>query len=647
MSYQDKDKGKRGLIFQCYNANIAEQYEAVQRWINGGNITGVSAAQNDPLIGVGPRKGDRLFRFDWHGTPVRVRMPDPFVSLQWGLYLFAPSRAALEMICAFSDSYSDMDEALENRGKDRVNLIETLPEEQRRSEWKRLLEDFKAKDPAELNEMPDMWSAIRWYGGGSYRVAAGAAAPDAAKGTDDPRLSFLGPRSQVVQRDPSDSTPEATVLTASYHHAMRVLGDWKTFSVKDQLRRIVDTSGSIYVTQQPDDQYDDPRLTAQSNYHQESGGTNTILLAYSEEDGFNVGYAAGAAVLGEARRRARAVPVDPPLDYFKLELRRQYLMPALGRVCSAWFGLPDPEQTIMRNGGWNWHKATDDADRDGPSLRTAQCPGDCLSPSRDAFYPNPTDAITMFARDHGPAIRKAGEAFVAKYVKSGTEPPGSFAKAMFELHQKGELSDDGYSRNLIGIMVGAMPPMDGNLRGVLLEWLNESTLWRHQAAYLRAQAKPGKSRYAAAREALYSPMALGMCKRPAPDLIYRRALADTTLVANPVSKSRVEAEDIEVKRGDKIVVSLVSVAQRSLRNPDLTDEDRVSIIFGGNRVAPWQDDYAPDGTLVYPENPVHACPAKKLAMGAMMGILAALLDAGEIQALPASLILKIKELPAA
>jgi len=645
MSYQDKEHGKRGLLFQCYNSSIAEQYEAVQRWLNGGNITGISAAQNDPLTGVGPKKGDRLFRFEWCGRPVRVRMPEPFVALQWGLYLFTPSRAALETICAFTEIFTDMDRALENRGRDRVNLVESLPEEQRRSEWKRLLEDFKAKDPAELNEMPDMWSAIRYYGGGSYRVAAAAGKQPAAPGASSQQTSFLGLSKDWVQRIPPEPDPHPIVLTASYHHALQVLGDWKTFSVEEQLSRIVDTSGSIYVTQQPDDQYNESRLAEQSNYHGESEGTNEILFGYSEEDGFNVGYAAGAKVLTAARDLARGVEVNPPLDYFKLELRRQYIMPALGLVCSQWFGLPDAGQTIMRNGGWNWHKATDDANPDGPSLRTAQCPGDCLSPSRGAFYPQPTDTIKMFAHDHGRAIKKAGQAFVDKYVKTGTKPPGSFAGAMFDLHQKGELSDDGYARNLIGIMVGAMPPMDGNLRGVLVEWLGEATLWRHQGAYLRAQAKPGISRYKAAREALYSPMARAMCKRPAPDLIYRRARKDITLAANADRKAQLGARDVQVEKDDTVIVSLVSVAQRSLRNPDLTDERRVSIIFGGDRIAPWQGEYAPDGTLVYPENPVHACPAKKLAMGAMLGILAALLDAGEIQALPASLILKIKWLP--
>jgi hypothetical protein len=40
-------------------------------------------------------------------------------------------------------------------------------------------------------------------------------------------------------------------------------------------------------------------------------------------------------------------------------------------------------------------------------------------------------------------------------------------------------------------------------------------------------------------------------------------------------------------------------------------------------------------------HPVHACPAYEMAMGTMLGILTALLQAGEIQALPQPFLIKI------
>ena len=136
-------------------------------------------------------------------------------------------------------------------------------------------------------------------------------------------------------------------------------------------------------------------------------------------------------------------------------------------------------------------------------------------------------------------------------------------------------------------------------------------------------------------------MTRAMCKRPAPDVIYRTATTDAVLEAGPKSKEDVGAPDTQVKAGDQVILNLVSAAQWSLKGNSDREGD-VSIIFGGNRKAASQEDIDVD-------YPVHACPAQQLAMGAMLGVLAALLEFGRIQALPAGLIVKIsgwKPLPA-
>ena len=216
------------------------------------------------------------------------------------------------------------------------------------------------------------------------------------------------------------------------------------------------------------------------------------------------------------------------------------------------------------------------------------------------------------------------------------------------------VSDDAVlARNLIGTMVGAIPPMDGNLRGILLEWLGEKSLWRHQAA-LRAALKgqPASSDFATAREVLYRPVAQAMCKRPAPDLLYRTAKGEAEIPVDPFLRDA--PKKIVTTEGDLLVVSLVSASQRSLLRlkPGDTGEGDVSIVFGGRRDRenhPAAQGYRlEDGQAVPdPESddrfPVHACPAQDMAMGAIMGIMAALLDAGTIQALPASLIVKISD----
>ncbi|MET1111285.1 MAG: hypothetical protein ABWX67_07145 [Allosphingosinicella sp.] len=72
------------------------------------------------------------------------------------------------------------------------------------------------------------------------------------------------------------------------------------------------------------------------------------------------------------------------------------------------------------------------------------------------------------------------------------------------------------------------------------------------------------------------------------------------------------------------------LAQRSLMDKDTPDGDPTTV-FGGKRTAVPQ----PAGT------PFHACPAYKLTMGSMTGILAALLEVGQIKAMPSSLIVEI------
>lgn len=70
--------------------------------------------------------------------------------------------------------------------------------------------------------------------------------------------------------------------------------------------------------------------------------------------------------------------------------------------------------------------------------------------------------MSEFADNHGKAILAAARAFVADHRAAGTVPQGSVAAAMF-----GAIADDEVlARNLVGTMVGAIPPMDGNLRGI-------------------------------------------------------------------------------------------------------------------------------------------------------------------------------------
>ena len=607
-------KRSRGVIFMAHNASIAEQYETIQRWINGGNSTHIASGHNDPLIGVAPNTGalypaQRVFRFVEQGQVIRVAMPQPFVTLHWGLYLFMPSRTALHELTRLRGEYQPMDEMLELSGKAVVDRISRLDPDARGREWKRLLEDFDAKDPSERNISPDMWSAIRLYRGGAVRTDKG--------------MPMVGAPRPDWEKEP-DRKNQPIIIVASYKHVMRTLADWRHFTTEEQLRRIEGNSGPIYVTQQPDNSYRNTLLNGKKyDYQADATATNGILMEYSDEAGYDAGYKAARSVLDDAQRG-----IVPGSSFYELELRRQFVLPALRELCKIWYGLPDGK--YMQDGAWLWEP---------PAARTppgARCPGDFLSPSRNAFYPRPSETVGFFAEAHGKAILNASKKFVKAHRANGGAGTGTVAQAMFAAIPNNNV----LARNLIGTMIGAIPPMDGNLRGILLEWLDARTLWRNQAALRSAfRDQRAEGNFAMARGVLYRPVSQAMCKRPAPDLLYRTV----TLKGQEKTGFHAKPEPIEAKDHDLVVASLVSASQESLRVKKRRDrsfvvpDGDVSIIFGGNRRKAYETQTR--GT----KYPVHACPAQKMAMGAIMGIMAALLDAGRIQALPASLIVRISD----
>jgi len=685
MLFGKADDDSRGIMFMAYAASIAEQYEVIQRWLNGGNPTDVASANNDPLTGVSPKGGPNTLRFVARGANgqrvvVRAQLPSsigdetepgrhPFTPLHWGLYLFAPSLAALETISGETDDAGDPDqkddadgvrhprpweggyrplrEMLELAiGQAQIDTLESLPRPQAAKEWKRLIEDFVTKDPSERDISPHLSSAIRYNHGGVFDLRMPLAPPLMTPAQSAAWKSFWG-RSpeELVDAEAGDDAAlrynwndpnlekQNFILCAGEGQILQVLKEWQNFTSQEQLRRIVDKTGPIYVTQQPDDEYIDDNSGAFKglSYHAESQATNAILFEYDEEAAFRDGYNAGVAVLS-----AMKTPVGGSTSReFKIELRRQYIQPAIGMLWKAWYGLPDED--VLCLGGWTWKQLVDIVTDKDTQRSHALCPGDFMAPSRGAVYPRPNASIRHYAKAHGDALHKAGLAFVDKMRRNPSLPRPPLVRALFEAYPAADQREV-LARNIIGTMIGAIPPMDANLRNIILEWMLEKRLWRHQAAFKAVLAGDTVlNKASAVRDVLSRPIAQAMCKRPAPDLLFRTAKGEAK-----IKKSR--GGSVDTKEGDLVVLNLASASQWRLdRNPEGRPED-VSIIFGGVRKKPLQGYDYKDG-VVTPRNDgaVHACPAQKMAMGAMTGILAALLDAGTIQALPAPLIVRISD----
>src|SRR3546814_10110812 len=98
---------------------------------------------NDPLVGTAPRPdGRRVYRFEQGGKVIRTEIAQPFVRLEWGLYLFTPSRTALAEIVKLGRPYCELDEPDKAVGRDFLARIAGLPSKLAATAWNRALQDF-------------------------------------------------------------------------------------------------------------------------------------------------------------------------------------------------------------------------------------------------------------------------------------------------------------------------------------------------------------------------------------------------------------------------------------------------------------------------------------------------------------------------
>ena len=294
----------RGVLFMAYCASIAEQFETIQGWIAGGNASGVSSALADPMLGV-PAHEDlpRVFRFfDDAGTLRRVSLgPKAFVELQWGLYLFVPSRSALKALDAVAHSTAPAPVPVK---PDPVPLAF--------EQCRRWVEDTEYRAPA-------LWAAIR--------------------------------------REPGQTlhARDYGTLLGGFDGVTRALrDDTRSLSVSGYGVRMAATIGLNFLGQDawtPEYQAVAPRV-------------NAILDAVGEDIAFNTALPIVKGVLAGMAQwlqpRSGHVPSAPPRAAIDLVSFSDKL---LAQLCSHWFGLPDSGAAPrwMREGGWTETPAALDA----------------------------------------------------------------------------------------------------------------------------------------------------------------------------------------------------------------------------------------------------------------------------------------------
>ena len=560
----------RGLVFMAYNASIAEQFETIQSWLSGGNSAGPHSysGMRDPFLGV-PQDDDPL-RWQLKGPAgadytVTLQPDRPFVTLAWGLYAFVPSMRALGELEDIAQRAAALDQG--RTEADRASRREQL--DVRRA--------FLAQQGAKVI--------------GALRRAEQAVGFDAAQAQwkivlEDvsSRLSGTGQAVWTAVRELNGGvlrTPFG-VLVGSKALVMEVLaappGRYTATGYAERMRK---SFGEIYLG-----------LDAGPQYRRQAEPVNRAIQAVGLEAAFEAAHAQTRQAVARCLTRLTGLPPGRELSVDVKDI----VDDVLAGLSARWFGIPDGARLV--GGGWHWRS-------DPPPT----CPGHFQAPSRYMFQPHPGPEAAALGQRHGQALKEAVTALLADHQASGTPLPGAIAQAIVQAFP-GEPALQ--ASTLVGVMMGFLPTVDGNLRGVLAEWVGDRSLWDLQAEYLSRREDGPLGR---ARAALLSPLTRGLQLRPVPELVWRIATEGHTLAG------------VAVNPGDRVVAGLVSAAHEALLN----DTEDLAPLFGGDRSL---DDA-----------PTHACPGSAMAMGVMLGALAALLESAELRPTSSPTVLALRALP--
>lgn len=627
------DGEERGLLFTAFAASLADQFEVVQRWLAGGNPTDALSTENDPFLGLpepGRHKRLRLPATDAHPARTIDLGPEPLVSLDWGLYLFVPSRSALRQLAdgvlapepdatvgapgaaipleddaRLDEDWASAEDVAEGEGVIR-RMEQALAFQRMRDpagadglmalRWKVLIEDLSARET-----MRKVWAAIRARGG-------------------------------VL------TTPYG-VLVGSRETVESIFADPDAFSVSGYWSRMRDSLGEHYLGMDPR-----PRAMAahatgaarvvqdrfleavgETRYAEESRVANAWIASIGPEEAFDHALRTTGEVLDESIGAMRPAPTV-------IDLRR-LVQDVVARMGTDWFALPDRDGWYMTRGG--------------PTPARAHCPDHFGATARYIFSPNPTEFVRREGREKGQELLIRAKAFVRSVrreaVEASTLLGALFAEAGNDAFDDRGRPQDDFADFCAGLLVGTIHgfvgPVGGSAFSLLNEWTESRMLWRQQQALLLQHPRLEESLdWAAVSPILLPAVKRGMRIQPFPYILHRTPVRDVRLPSRPRRAGALEGE-LEVTAGTRIVLGIVSAAHD--RVPQGVDE--LDVLFGGvypvGRGAPLgRGTPLRRGAPLGPVSPggarktgLHACPGRDLGLGTIMGILTALCRAGNLR----------------
>lgn len=501
----------RGLLFMAYNSSIAEQFEIIQRWLNGANSTGILSSQSDPLTSNRARQQLTVWE---NGKLITLEKEKPFVTLRWGVYLFSPSISALRALGS-RDAKTDA----EKRERERTGLA---------AEGEKVVRSLKAAellangDPAKLGALKDQWKLVL-EDPGAREIARGVWAAVRAGGG--------------ILRTPYG------VLVGSADGVRTALTDESSCSVREYWRRMNVSVGPMYLgmdrcpvhkraERTPSDAaYEASVLPAsterESTYDQASKNANAYLYSLTRTQSFRAARQLAEGFLQKKRELQRADETAKGRKALPVSIDlKEYGGTVGSQLCTAWFGVPNSQA----------------------SFRNTFLPG-----GQYIFYPNPGTPVERLAT----AVQGRLAGAEAEAWKGA--PPMAKALAAQE-------TEAAIGRALIGAAQGFLAATVGSFVSVAVQWLEDGRLWRlkewlhrtPEGQRLLANAEPEPA-FLSDDVLLTHEMLVGMRNGPVPGLLHRAVTSPKAFAGGKVT----------VNPGETLVLGLGSALVEEPGNFDL------------------------------------------------------------------------------
>jgi hypothetical protein len=354
-------------------------------------------------------------------------------------------------------------------------------------------------------------------------------------------------------------TPDGILVTSKELVMQVLLNSEGNYTIEGYQARMKESIGVIYLG-----------MDWGPEYVKQSTKANEAIGLVTRREAFEF-------ALKETRAALAALP-NP--DAFDIQEVSDVVFAA---ICNHWFDIPDGE--FVKAGGFHLSNL----------LPPGRCPGDYTPPSGYIVHPDPDFLLTHIGQRTGQILRESVGKFVASRRDPKNPPVGALTKAFFEMYPN-SADNDLLARTIVGVMMGALPTINGNLVTIVKTWMKTSTLMALQA---KLNSSSEKDEFVRAHEVIEQPMQETMQMTPTPDALWRLAVKDHTIgTTHPV----------QVHPGDKIYLSVVKATQEDLR-AGITD---VRPLFGGNR------SLSP--------HPTHACPGFEMGFGILLGVVYGVVD---------------------